>query len=356
MQQTLRDLQAKAGATFLDYYGAETAANYGSAAAEYRAVRETVGLLDFSWRRVVRIAGSERIQFLHSMTTNHVLNLGPGQAQHTTCCDVTGHLVGTLRLVNRGYSIWADMHPGCADAVLAILDKHLIMEDVEITPTPDSTVLSLQGPLWLSALGEAVGRTLPPAPPPLYEVGYPFENKGLDGVTDSHTGAPGIDLFVNVDQIAHLWEVLSDAVRRVGGRPVGLEALQTLRVEAGIPWWGEDLDHSLLMLEAGLEDSIHFEKGCYLGQETLARVHFRGHTNRQLMGLRLPGMELPPPGARLNSGEKEAGRITTAVFSPGLNEVIALGFVRREYLTPGTVLSVAETGAEAIVSGLPFVK
>ncbi|MDQ2730321.1 MAG: hypothetical protein M3Y56_01565, partial [Armatimonadota bacterium] len=316
---------------------------------------ETVGLLDLSWRRAVCITGSERIQFLHSMTTNHVLNLGPGLAQHTTCCDVTGHLVGTLRLVNRGDSIWADMHPGCADDVLAILDKHLIMEDVEITPTPDWTVLSLQGPLWRSALSKAVGRDIL-SPPPLHVVGYNLEEKPLDGVTDSHTGAPGIDLFVSVDKIAHLWEVLTDAVQQVGGRPVGMDALRTLRVEAGIPWWGEDLDHSLLMLEAGLEDSIHFEKGCYLGQETLARVHFRGHTNRQLMGLRLPGGELPPPGAGLSAGERPAGRITTAVFSPGMNEAIALGFVRREFLAPGTVLSVGESGAEAVVTGLPFVK
>ncbi|HET6383246.1 MAG TPA: glycine cleavage T C-terminal barrel domain-containing protein, partial [Armatimonadota bacterium] len=238
---------------------------------------------------------------------------------------------------------------------MGILDKHLVMEDVEIAEMHGAWgMLSLQGPSALSALQSMVGPGVAlTGASEVIEWSAGGEPVYLLGI--SHTGEHGFDLLAPREALPDLWTQLTGSVREHGGGPVGLDALNALRIEAGIPWWGDDLDHSLLMLEAGMDDAIHYQKGCYLGQETLARIHFRGRTNRQLMGLTLSEAGgLPPRSARLHAEDREAGWVTSAVQSPTLGRPIALGFVRREFLAPGTRLKL-EDGGEAVVTALPFV-
>ena len=356
MGDLLREKQVAEGARFVDYAGRQAAADFGAAGDEASAVRSAVGLIDLSWRSLLRFTGDDRAAFLHSMTTNHVLDLPAGALQPTTCCDATGHLVGVLTLINTGDAYWAEMHPGCAEDVMTILDKHLVMEDVEIAEIHGAWgILSLQGPSAQSALQSVVGPGLTlPGPFQIREWSANGEPAYLLWI--SHTGEHGFGILAPRETLPGLWTQLLGAVREHGGRPVGLDALNALRIEAGIPWWGEDLDHSLLALEAGMEDWVHYAKGCYLGQETLARIHFRGRTNRQLMGLSLSNIAgLPSRGVRLHSEDREAGWVTSAVQSPTLGRPIALGFVRREFLTPGTPLTL-EDGDEAVVTELPFVR
>ena len=137
-------------------------------------------------------------------------------------------------------------------------------------------------------------------------------------------------------------------------KPVGHAALNILRTEAGIPWYGAELNEQTLPPEAGLEQrAISYTKGCYLGQEIVERIRSRGHVNRKLVGLVLGGASLPAAGAKLRRDGKEVGHVTTAVHSPTLGRAIALGYVRREHLEPGTRLEV-EGGGTAEVTTLPF--
>jgi folate-binding protein YgfZ len=416
MASRLREVEERRGACFTEFYGLETPLDFGDEAREYRAVRDAVGILDLSWRRIVRFTGDDRASWLHGMTTSHVLDLKPGYIQPSTVCNNTGHLVGVMRILNIDDALWMDMHPACYDLTREFLETHLVMEDVEVAYlSPAWGTISAQGPR-ASELIETTLTGIPMAIPLASSTGIselPAAGRvvtiALGGerallVSDTHTGEPGWDILAPTESLPSLWDALTEAATRLGGGPVGIKALQTLRVEAGIPWWGEDLDGSLLMLEAGLDKSIHHQKGCYIGQETLSRIHHRGHTNRRLAGVQILGDQLPASGSRLSAptrlsapnegvapgstpqaasappvspgpgairggaaGEgaaaagtedtpfRDIGWITSAVFSPAVESPIALCFLRREYLEPGCRLRIEPGGEEAIVRRLPFV-
>jgi folate-binding protein YgfZ len=168
----------------------------------------------------------------------------------------------------------------------------------------------------------------------------------------THTGENGYLLFGHPAMASALWE----HCRAAGAEPVGMEALNVLRVEAGIPWYGPDFDDSILISEAGLEAAISYRKGCYLGQEVVERVTARGHVQRKLMGLRCEGDIVPPPQAKLLHADKEVGWITSAVHSPACQSIIALGYVRSECWEAGPELQIAPAAgiATAHVVALPF--
>ena len=153
---------------------------------------------------------------------------------------------------------------------------------------------------------------------------------------------------------AALWE----AILAAGAKPVGLTALDALRVEAGTPWFGHDVDDTALLPEVPFEPLVSYTKGCYIGQEVIVRVRDRGHVNRLLTGLTLEGESVPRPGSAIVADGKDVGRITSAVRSFELGRPIALGFVRREHATPGSAVRIRSDGGElaARVTALPFVR
>src|SRR5262249_45380588 len=148
-----------------------------------------------------------------------------------------------------------------------------------------------------------------------------------------------------------VWQKLRQAGAPLGLQPVGHAALNSLRIEAGIPWYGVDMDEKRIVLEVGLEHAISFKKGCYLGQEGVERASARGHVNRKLSGLRIKGdasATLPMQSDKLFQDSQEVGWITSAAWSPRLDQPIALGYVRREQLTPGTQLRIDRQGIPMI--------
>jgi len=149
-----------------------------------------------------------------------------------------------------------------------------------------------------------------------------------------------------------------DLSRPCGLRPVGMTALNVLRVEAGWPWYGMDFDDGNLLMESLSPSHVSFTKGCYLGQEVVIRVEHQGHLNKKLSGLLVSGEIVPSAGAGILSGERTVGTVTSGIFSPALKRVIALGYVRREFWDPGTKLRILwdERSAEAEVASLPFVR
>jgi folate-binding protein YgfZ len=246
-----------------------------------------------------------------------------------------------------------DFEPGLSGRVTQRLEKFLIAEDAQVIDVaPDYGLLSVQGPKAAAVLaGWAPGLALPQEAMAVAK----WAGGGEIYVThQARAGRPGYDLFVPA---AAMKETAAQLLAG-GDRWCGWEALETARVEAGLPRFGADMDETNLAPEALGARAISYSKGCYIGQEIIARLRTYGQVARALRGLRLEGevKELPARGAKLFSGEKEAGCLTSAVRSPRLHSVIALGYVRREANRTGAVLLVQTPGGRipAQIVELPF--
>jgi folate-binding protein YgfZ len=177
----------------------------------------------------------------------------------------------------------------------------------------------------------------------------------LSIIRATHTAEDGFDLFIERGQAAALW----DALTAVGARAVGFDALEILRIEAGLPRYGLDMDETNIVTEAGLDDAVSYTKGCYAGQEIIARIHWRGRVAKRLAGLVFEDRREVESGARVLAGDgKEIGRITSETLSPRLGQRVALAYIKYDYLTPGTQTRVITGDAqrEATVVELPFVR
>jgi folate-binding protein YgfZ len=241
-------------------------------------------------------------------------------------------------------------------AVLARLDQFIFSEDVQLGDVSETFAqIAVVGP-DASRLVEA----LLDAPPAVRLASLP-DHGNLRGhirespaiitrVTD--TGAPGFDVYIDHERAGWLKEQLAAA----GAQAADAETAEILRVEAGVPAFGRDMDQDTIPLEAGIESrAISMTKGCYVGQEVIIRVLHRGHGRvaKKLVGLALDGDAVPSPGAIVNSADRAVGEITSAVRSPALGRSVALAYVQRDFLAIGTALSV--DGAHGTVTALPFV-
>lgn len=251
-----------------------------------------------------------------------------------------------------------DFEPGLSAAVRARLEKHIIAEDVQVADAaPLYGLLSAQGPRAAAVLEGLAWRG-----PREHFGAARFEDAALGEIyvaNQPRAGGAGFDLFVPAAGLGAAAEIVLTAARAAGGRSCGWAALETARIEAGLPRFGADMDGTNLPPEAGLDDrAVSYSKGCYVGQEVMARIRTYGRVAKALRGLRLPEdlPALPNRGDKLFLGDKEAGYITSAAASPALRANIALGYVRREANRIGTELLV-ETGGRRVparIVDLPF--
>jgi folate-binding protein YgfZ len=350
---TLHFLHEQAGGRFMALGSREAVADYGDSEAEYRAAREAVALHDASYRETLRITGEDRSSFLHGMVTQDVKGLAVGAAAYTALITAKGAMVGDARLLKREADLLLDLEPGLGAKVREFLEKYLISEDAELhEATGEWGLLRLLGPRTGEVLAGALEapsfeplaanatRAVPVAGAQVLLVGAPgFEKHG-------------VDLLVPREALEAVWKALVQAGGAHGLRTLGFQALELLRVEAGVPRYGQDMVDTTIPLEANLTHAISYNKGCYIGQEVIARATFRGHMNRKLAGLLLGEVEAAP-GAELRKGEKKVGWITSVVRSPAQGQRVALGYVHRDHLDPGTELTLAE-GPTVKVAPLPF--
>lgn len=341
------------GAQFAGREGCLLAEDYGDVRAECRAVREVAGVMDRTDRGYLTAAGADAVRFLQGMVSNEVKALAPGQGRYTTQLTQQGHIVADLYLLAMPDHLlletaWARRNP-----LRQTLEKYIIADDVEFSDRSDQlAALAVEGPASGKLLQAAGAAALPDA-----ELNHAWVELGGTpalAVRLSETGEEGYRLIFVTEYAQNIWDALTAAQKVLPWKPVGRAALNILRTEAGLPWYGIDMDERTLPPEAGLEArAISYTKGCYLGQEIIERIRSRGHVNRKLSGLLLETASLPAAGAKLVSGGKEVGAITTAVESPTLGRRIGLGYLRRELAEPGTRLAV-ESGGEAVVTTLPF--
>lgn len=352
----LYDAEHAAGATFGEWFGRELPARFADPGLEYHAVRAGIGLIDLSYRGIVEVGGKDGTRFLNGMVTSDVKALKVGSGQYSVMLTVHGKLIADMQIYAIDDRYWLDLHQELAPKVLQAIDRHLVADEVEIRDRiADFVLLALQGPASLELLAQlGIGGAKD-----LEEYQHletTIESKYVRVIRASETGESGFVLVTEAGAAVAVWQGLLQAGCDHQLRPVGMEALNTLRIEAGMPWYGIDMDETNLLQEAGLERAASFSKGCYIGQETVVRVAHRGHVNWHLVGLVIGGSEVPEVGAKLRHDQREVGRITSAVHSPALSRPVALGYVRRERMAPGTILEVraspSDTSAEIVP--LPF--
>jgi glycine cleavage system T protein len=356
-QGLLFEAYRQAGAAFVDVAGQKVPDHFGDPRGEYEAVRQAAGLIDLSHQGKIWIAGTDGQDFLNRMLTNDIKAMAPGRGCQTFLLNAKGHVVAYLVLLDLPDAFLAEAEPVAAGAMVEMLEHYVVADDVALEDVSEAWgLLSLQGPAAGAVLGDLLGGSLP-ALEPFQHVEVQAAGAALRLVSQSRTGETGYDMWVPADRAAALWQAATRAGARHGLRPVGLAALNVLRVEAGQAW-AADVGGDVLAMETGLEGVISFSKGCYIGQEFVVRVAHRGHVNRKLSGLVLSGDRVPAPGDKVVQGEKEAGWITSAALSPALGRPIVLGYIRRECNAPGSKVAVQTGGSllEAEVVTLPFLK
>ncbi|PTL84162.1 folate-binding protein YgfZ [Vitiosangium sp. GDMCC 1.1324] len=350
---SLHFLHEQAGARFQEVNGREVVADHGDGDAEYRAAREAVALHDATYREALRITGEDRASFLHGMVTQEVKGLGAGASTYAAMITVKGAMVADARILRREADLLLDLEPGLGAKVREFLEKFLISEDAELhEATNELGVLRLLGPRTADLLGTVTGSPFTPLPQDTTRA-VTLAGQEVVLVGSTRVEPHGVDVLVPRAGLEAVWKALVAAGAGFGLKPLGWWALETLRVEAGVPRYGQDMVDTTIPLEANLTHAISYNKGCYIGQEVIARATFRGHMNRKLAGLLLGATEASP-GTELKKDGKKVGWVTSVVRSPGKGQNVALGYVHRDHLEPGTVLTVGEGPAEATVAALPL--
>ncbi|MBI2161715.1 MAG: aminomethyl transferase family protein [Candidatus Rokubacteria bacterium] len=326
--------------------------DFGDAAAEYAAVRKGTGLIDRRDWGVVEVTGRDRATFLHALLSNEVKALAPGQGCAATLLDVHGKVQVVLFVWVLDDRILLVTPPSMAPKVVEALDHYLFSEKASLRDATEETALLLLAGSGAPATVERLAGARP-ADAPWSHAAATIDGTPVRLVTGgAETGEREVWIVAAVGEGGRLWDRLVAA----GARPVGLTALESLRIEAGTPRYGHDVDETVLLPEIPSANLLSHTKGCYPGQEVVVRIRDRGHVNRLLAGLMLEGDAVPERGAAVLAGEAEIGRVTSATRSFGLGRPIALAFVRRQHAEPGTVVTVRAGGRTiaARVAALPF--
>ena len=340
-------------------------ATYGDVLLEYAAVREGgAGLIDLSPRGRILVSGSEAIQFLNGLITNDMKKLEVNSWMAAAFPNVQGRLIASVRITrladettNQSISpaFLLDTEAVTHERVLKTIERFTLAGDFRVRDITEETVLlTVQGRLAArivrTAIGDAAGEPGRNAASQTV-----WKQSGLTVLRATHTGEDGFDLIVESDQAAGLWSALQNA----GARPVGYDALEMLRIEAGQPRYGADMDETSVVTEAPLDDAVSFTKGCYIGQEIIARIKYRGHVAKKLAGIRFTRAAKVEVGSAIKSADgKDIGRVTSATYSPHLGHTIAMGYLKYDYLAPETSVAVVSGNEElpGQVTELPFVK
>jgi folate-binding protein YgfZ len=358
----LHEFHQGLGAQFAELNGTETVADYGDWLVEYRALREAAAILDLSFRGRICLLGNDRVRFLHGQITNDVKKLGAGGGCYAALTTAKGKMESDLNVFNLPEELLLDFEPGLTERISQRLGKFIVADDVQIVDAaPHYGLLTVQGPKAMEVV-KAAGFSNPP------EKNFSIIKTSevtlgeiyLANMSRVFPGKPGFDIFAPNDSLGAVADKLIAAAKSVGGGACGWRAFETVRIEAGIPRFGADMDETNLPMEGIEAQAMSFNKGCYIGQEVLNRIHAIGQVAKELRGLRLADdlKALPNKGDKLFQEGKDVGYVTSAIRSPALNANIALGYVRREANGIGTELRLRTALEESPVKivELPLVK
>lgn len=325
--------------------------------AAYEAARRGAGLIDRSDRGRIVVSGQDRAAYLQGLFSNDIVALKPGGGCYATYLTPQGRMIADLCVYELGDLILLTMSGDVTAAVLGKLDQFIFSEDVTLGDVTETFgQVAVIGPGAATVVAAVVTGVPADVLSALDEHGNMRAFVGgrpviVARVTD--TGEPGFDVFVERAEAGALEARLLHA----GAIPIDAATADAIRIESGVPIFHRDMDEETIPLEAGIEGrAISLTKGCYVGQEVIIRVLHRGHGRvaRKLVGLVIEGGSTPLAGALVRSGDLEIGHVTSAALSPALNRSIALAYVQRDFVQPGTAVTVTD-GMPAVVSALPFV-
>jgi folate-binding protein YgfZ len=335
---------------------------FTDAGSEYRALTTTAGLLDLCHWGALRLTGTDRTRLLNALTTNDVQSLAAGQACHSALVTIKGKLVAELYILRRKEELFVLVAQGNTAVFAETIDKHIIADDVIARDVSgDYGVVGVEGP----KSREIAWRLFPTVKfpdEPLRFVDTDYLGTPVTIICNSVTGEPGYHFVVPADGIQRVRDYLIQSGRADDMALAGRAAWNTRRIEEGIPWWGADITAGEnFPKECRLEGVVSYNKGCYLGQETLARMHYRGHPN-WLLSAAVPtdseGGGVPPAGSELFAPadlSKAVCRVTSAVESPALEKLLIMGYIRSGFADPGTelVLRAGDSERTFVITSLP---
>lgn len=341
------------GVRWSDEGDARVPRNYGDPAAEYDAARNGVVCVDRSDRSFVRVHGRDPVKMIQGLISNDIANAPSGRAVYAAVLTPKGKMVADVRVLRHGADLVLETDARAAEAVMTHLRKFVPplfarFEDANATWAeigvygPDAAALLKR--VYAVDVADAAEDDVFAAS---------IEDASMYIVATARLDVAGFDLVVPADAAERAWQAVVDA----GARPVGHATLDVLRIEAGSPRWGAELDDNTIPLEAGLrERAISETKGCYTGQEVIIRILHRGHVNWLLRGLLLGDAAAPTKDTPLlaPADGRKVGRITSAAWSPKLGQTIALGYVRREVEPQSELQLESATGSMVRVVSLPF--
>jgi folate-binding protein YgfZ len=341
MNMVTYDWHKNKGAEFEDFFGVEVPSSYGNVEQEYLALRKNAGVRDVSFFGKAKITGRDAQDFLHRMISNDVKSLQPGKGVWALFLDIKGHIQGDMKIYRFQDFLMMILQRHALERVIKGLDRYVISEQLRmIDVSEEFGLFQIFGPNAASVLQSKGVQALPTDE-------LSFQSASIHGIEIQIIRmGTGYSILVPASSATDLLNFLDL-------QPIGQRAFNIFRIETGLPVLGLDFDDSNLPQESRLDKAISFTKGCYLGQEVIARLDAQGHVNKILVGLE-SSAELKPE-QKLYFREKEIGRITSAAYSPLKKLNVALGYVRREHAKDGQTLQSNDDSTTVIVRNLPMV-
>ncbi len=339
------------GADLIDIGSARVPAQFGDVPAEYDAAAKGVGLHDRSYRGLIEITGGDRAAWLHNLTTNDIKSVKPGCGLYTFALNIKGRVLFDGNVLALPDALLLDIDRRWIGPAIEHLGKYIIMEDVQLADrSADFARLALVGPRASEvceragllpsdggvAQAQACGSLT--AGESLHHAEVRIGDAACRVVRHDFAGPTALELIVPASNALEVWKHLLKIGQSIELTPVGLDALQILRVEAGLPWSLEDIDADVLPAETRqIDRGVSFTKGCYLGQEIVERMRARGAPANLLVGLSFAGGEVCA-GASLTHNGQSVGRVTSAAQSFKLDRRIGLGYVKSDFAESDTRL------------------
>jgi folate-binding protein YgfZ len=338
------DWHQQKGALFEDYFGCEVPSHYGNFEKEYRQLREEFVVRDVSHFGKIRVTGRDRARFLQGMLTNDIKALETGKGTFALFLDVKGHIHADMKVYAFPDHLLLVLQHYLVQKLMTGLDRYIMSEDVRMQDvTADLAMTQVLGPKSADYVhSKGLGGQIPDSP-------YHHRSVSVEGLEFSLIRLPSGFAFLQSGGTELPQTALLDFL---AGPLIGAKAFEVFRIESGIPLMQKDMDETNFPQECGLDQALDFQKGCYLGQETMARIDAQGHVNRHLIGI----VATAPvaPGDKIFRESKEVGRITSATDSLMLRQPFALGFIRREFSKEGERIEIGTHNTTGIVRNLPL--
>ncbi len=352
LETPLAESHRNAGAKLGVWFGCALPDDFGDWQREYFFAKQTVALIDKNYRAYVSFSGPDRVRYVNAILTNNVKELQPSQGNISLLLNPQGRILAEIETHAQANKLFCVSCAMIRERLIETLDKFIIMDDV--TLTDDSLhygTLALDGPMTAKLILELTGFDLHSLPD------FASAEVRIDSLPCTITRKSfgeilAVDILTARANLESLWKTLAGKVLARGGGAIGYTALNALRLEQGVPWFGYDFGDKQIPHEAGLQDThISYTKGCYTGQEIVERVRSRGQVNRRRVDLIFPGSQVPAAGETLTADGKEVGSVTRASALPSRPFAIGMGYLRKESNALGSQVDWA--GGIATVSKFP---